>query len=195
MCMNDYTHGAIVIQLSTIEQGSRHAEEKKEELMAHINVSSEPYISGTLSKCAPSSKWNMFFNTPANQPFTVVLWLVTLQAMLYTPCVGGSIALPVGCLSPVCFSCQLWHSGYLTLDVNDHYDLLVCMEVLWWCTCYFAFFRFVDGCGNVVSKAPQLACGDRGSFAVTKAVRSTTTGLLKRPCHEGKFVVSGTTLI
>ena len=50
--MNDYTHGAIVriaafIQLSTIEQGSRHAEEKKE-LMAHINVSSEPYISGTV---------------------------------------------------------------------------------------------------------------------------------------------------
>ena len=53
----------------------------------------------------------------------------------------------------------------------------------------YVFLRFVDGCTNVVSKAPQLACGDRGSFAVTKAVRSTTTSLLKRPCHEGKFVV------
>ena len=50
------------------------------------------------------------------------------------------------------------------------------------------FVRFEDGCTNVESRAPQLTCGGRGTFAVTRAVKSTTTRQLMRLRHVGKCV-------
>ena len=69
----------------------------------------------------------------------------------------------------------------------NHIDscILLCEQYQCFVVCCF---RFEGGCTNVVSRAPQLTCGDRGTFAVTKVPRSTITSLLLIRCQEGKYM-------